>query len=327
MTELAVFVGLVLLILVHELGHFATAKMFGMYVEEFGIGFPPRLFSKKRGETRYSLNLVPLGGFVKLHGELDGSSARSFMREKAWRRAVVLVAGVAMNFVAGSLIFSAVLWAGVPPAVFISEVAAGSPAELAGLKQGDIVDGFTDPNAFMAYIGRHKGERISFSVTRAGVLEKVSIVPRAHPPKGEGALGVGLVGGGALSAGFWDGLRGGFVMACGTVWSVVLGLGALFYEPQAIVGPIGIFRVAAGAGAIGYAYVLQLLGVISLNLAVLNLLPIPALDGGRLLFIVIEKIRRKQFSPQFEARANGISFILLILLVAAVTVKDVAALF
>ena len=326
MTELIVFVGLVLLILVHELGHFATAKWFGMYVEEFGIGFPPRLFSRKRGETRYSLNLIPLGGFVKLHGELDGSSARSFMREKAWKRAIVLVAGIVMNFIAGALIFSAVLWVGVPPAVFISDVTDSGPAARAGLMRGDIINDWTDPNAFMAYVKKHRGEPITISVTRSGEIKKVTMVPRIKAPLGEGALGIGLIGGGAMSTGFWDGLKGGFVMACGTVWSVVVGLKSIVYEPQAIVGPIGIFRVASGAGAIGFAYVLQLLGVISLNLAVLNLLPIPALDGGRLLFIVIEKIRGNQFSPQFEGRANGLSFIVLIALVVAVTVKDVVAL-
>lgn len=326
MTEFVVFVGLMLLILVHELGHFATAKFFGMYVEEFGIGFPPRLFSRKRGETRYSLNLIPLGGFVKLHGELDSSSPRSFMREKAWKRAIVLVAGVVMNFIAGALIFSTVLWVGVPPAVFISDVTDISPAARAGLMRGDIINGWTDPSAFMAYVKKHRGEPITFSVMRSGELKKVTVTPRIKAPLGEGALGIGLIGGGAMSAGFWDGLKGGFIMACGTVWSVITGLESIIYEPQAIVGPVGIFRVAAGAGAIGFAYVLQLLGVISLNLAVLNLLPIPALDGGRLLFIVIEKIRGKQFSPAFEARASGVSFILLIVLVMAVTAKDVVAL-
>ena len=326
MTDIAVFIGLVLLIVAHELGHFSAAKAFGMYVEEFGIGFPPRLFSRKRGETRYSLNLIPLGGFVKLHGELDNTSARSFMREKAWKRAIVLVAGVVMNFIAGSLLFSAVLWMGAPPAVFISEVVTGSPAEGAGLQQGDIVDGFTDPNVFMAYVKKHGGERITLSVTRAGAHKAISIVPRAHPPRGEGALGIALVGGGAEGVGGWDGLRGGFVMAYSTAWSVITGLAAIFYEPQAIVGPVGIFRVASGAGAIGFAYVIQLLGVISLNLAVLNLLPIPALDGGRLFFIVVEKIRRKQFSPQFELRANSIGFALLIAFVVVVTAKDIIAL-
>ncbi len=327
MTELIVFVGLILLVLVHELGHFAAAKAFGMYVEEFGIGFPPRLFSRKRGETRYSLNLIPLGGFVKLHGELDGTQSRSFMREKAWKRAIVLVAGVVMNFIAGSLIFSAVLWMGVPPAVFISDVTPISPAARAGLMRGDIIDGWTDPNAFMAYIKKNKGKMINLSVTRNGVLEKVTVMPRVYAPKGEGALGVNLVGGGAISAGFWDGLKGGFVMAYGTVWSIIMGLEAIVNEPEAIVGPIGIFRVAAGAGAIGFAYVLQLLAVISLNLAVLNLLPIPALDGGRLVFLLIEKIRRKQFSPKFEMRVQGLSFVFLLLLIVAVTIKDIVGLF
>ncbi len=327
MTELIVFIGLVLLVLVHELGHFAAAKAFGMYVEEFGIGFPPRLFSKKCRETRYSLNLVPLGGFVKLHGELDGSSARSFMRQSAWKRAIVLVAGVVMNFIAGSLLFSAVLWAGVPPAVFISDVTPISPAARAGLMRGDIIDGFTAPDAFMAYVKKNKGKAINLSVTRNGISEKFSITPRVYAPKGEGALGVTLVGGGAEPVGLWDGLKGGFVMAYSTTWSVITGLAAIVNEPEAIVGPVGIFRVAAGAGAIGFAYVLQLIAVISLNLAVLNLLPIPALDGGRLIFLLIEKIRRKQFSPQFEARAQGLSFAFLILLIVAVTIKDVAGFF
>ena len=115
-------------------------------------------------------------------------------------------------------------------------------------------------------------------------------------------------------------------MAYGTAWSVINGIIGLFYEPQAIVGPIGIFKVASGAGAIGFAYVIQLLAVISINLAVLNLLPIPALDGGRLLFLLIEKIRRKQFSPKFEARAQGLSFLFLIVLITVVTVNDIAEL-
>lgn len=326
MTELFVFVGLVLLVLVHELGHFAAAKGFHMFVEEFGIGLPPRLFSRVRGETRYSINAVPLGGFIKLHGELDRTPTRSFMREKAWKRAIVLVAGVVMNFIAGSLIFSTVLWMGVPPAVFISDVVVGSPAEKAGLQQGDTINGWEDPAVFMAYIKRHRGEPVTFSITRGGVEKKITVVPRVRSPKGEGALGVGLVGGGSTGVGFVSGLYGGFIVACGTAWSIITGLGALFYEPQAIVGPIGIFKVAVSAGSIGFAYVLQLLGVISLNLAVLNLLPIPALDGGRLLFLAIEKIRHKQFSPQVEMRANGASFAILIALVVAVTVKDIVGL-
>ncbi len=248
------------------------------------------------------------------------------MREKPWKRAIVLIAGVVMNFLAGWFIFSTVLWMGVPPAVFISEVTAGSPAEQAGLKQGDIVDGFTDPNAFMAYVKKQRGQQISFSVMRNGVLEKVSVTPRVRSPKGEGALGVTLVGGGAVSAGLWDGLCGGFITAYATVGAVITGLAGLVNEPQAIVGPIGIFKVAAGAGAIGFAYVLQLLAVISLNLAVLNLLPIPALDGGRLLFLLIEKVRGKQFSPKFEMRAQGLSFAFLLFLIVVVTAKDIAGL-
>ena len=118
-TFFVVLIGLSCLILVHELGHFAVARLLGMRVDEFGIGFPPRLFSKLWGETRYSVNAVPLGGFVKLHGELDDAGARSFIAYAAWQRAAVIGAGVAMNFIAGWFIFSAVLWMGAPPIVAV----------------------------------------------------------------------------------------------------------------------------------------------------------------------------------------------------------------
>jgi regulator of sigma E protease len=316
----------VLLILVHELGHFFAAKSFGMYVEEFGIGFPPRLFSHTKGETRYSINAIPLGGFVKLHGELGRATPRSFGNYAAWKRFIVLVAGVLMNFVAGALIFSSVLWVGVPPAVFVSDVTSISPAARAGIMKGDIIKDWEDPAAFMAYIRRNKGKTISLSVIRAGETIKLSVVPRVHAPLGEGPLGISLVGGGAKRAGFWNGLKGGFVMAGGTTWSVVSGIESLIEDPQAVVGPVGIFRVASGAASAGFIYVLQLLGVISINLAVLNLLPIPALDGGRIVLLGIEAIRRKPFSSKFESRAAGLSFALLIALILAVTVNDISSL-
>ncbi len=323
---LIILIGLSLLIVVHELGHFWAAKYFKMPVEEFGIGFPPRLFSKIKGGTRYSVNALPLGGFVKLHGELEDAGAGSFINQKPWKRVIVLLAGVCMNFAAGWLIFSIVFWAGVPPIIVITQLTPGSPAAEAGLQQGDILRTALDINGFIHFINEHKGKEIVLNVERAGKELQVSIIPRVNPPVGEGALGVALQGGGVPRAGFFAGLYRGLVMAGVIAWSVVQGLGSLFSAPENIVGPVGIFSIAVSTGKIGFVYVLQLLGVISLNLAVLNLLPIPALDGGRLLFIIIEKLRGKPFYAHTERHANAIGFMFLIALIVGITVKDIAGL-
>lgn len=324
---ITVLIGLSLLVIVHELGHFSAAKWFGMHVEEFGIGFPPRLFSAKRDETRYSVNALPLGGFVKLHGELDDAGDRSFVRYPAWQRAVVLVAGVAMNFLAGWLIFAGVFWIGSAPALVVQGTVPGSPAERAGIKAGDIIADFPDAAGFISFVTAHAGQPLSFDVLREGSTVHIATVPRAHASPSEGALGVALEESGAPPSGFLAGLYRGFLAACSISLSVVMGLAAVFREPAQVVGPVGIFAIATHAGTMGVAYILQLLGVISLNLAVLNLLPVPALDGGRLVFVAIEAVRGRKFPPHAELRANAAGFIFLIFLIIIVTVKDVGALF
>ncbi len=321
-----VLIGLSLLILVHELGHFVAAKWFGMQVDEFGIGFPPRLFSKQWGATRYSVNALPLGGFVKLRGELDDAGEQSFVRAPAWQRVIVLVAGVVMNFLAGWFIFSAVFWMGSPQVLFINKVIVGSPAAVAGLAQGDRVLGFSDASAFIAFITARQGQRVEFEVNRAGRDVRIVVTPRVNPAPGEGALGVGLQDGGAPRVGFFTGLARGFIAAAFMAWSVVIGMSTIITQPEAVAGPIGIFTIAIDAGRIGFIYIIQLLGVISLNLAVLNLLPVPALDGGRLIFILIEKIRGKKFAQHTEMRAHAAGFVFLMLVIAFVTFKDIAGL-
>lgn len=324
---IVIFLGLSGLIVVHEIGHFSAAKFFGMRVDEFGIGFPPRLISRVRGETRYSLNSLPLGGFVRLHGELDDAGDRSFVRYGFFPRAVVLLAGVFMNFVAGWLIFSSVFWIGSPDAVFVTDVVAGSPAEAAGIEQGDMIAGFADPFAFSSYVGSQSTPTIPFSVIRSGETIPVAPAFRPDPPPGEGALGLVLAGGGTAPLGFFAGLSRGFLAAVSLSWAVVVGLGSLFVEPESVVGPVGIFSIAIGTGHSGLVPVLELLGVISLNLAVLNLLPIPALDGGRLVFIAFEALRRRKFAPHAEMRAHAAGFAFLMALVIFVTFKDILRIF
>lgn len=322
------FLGLSALIIVHELGHFAAAKFFGMRVDEFGVGFPPRLLSFRRGETCYSVNLLPLGGFVRLHGELDDAGDRSFVRCGFFPRAVVLLAGVFMNFVFGWLIFSAVFRIGSPEAVYVMDVMPGSPAAAAGIVRGDMIAGFDDPAVFSAFVAaQDEVGMVPFSVIRSG--KAISVLPtlRPDPPPGEGSLGLVLSGSGSAPLGFFDALMRGFLAAISLSWAVVSGLGSLFMEPESVVGPVGIFSIAIGAGQLGLVPVLELLGVISLNLAVLNLLPIPALDGGRLLFMVFEAIRRRKFAPHAELRAHAAGFAFLMALVIFVTFKDIIRIF
>lgn len=328
-----VFIGLSLLIILHELGHFWAAKYFNILVEEFGFGFPPRILKKKIGETLYSLNLLPLGGYVKLHGEfqnLENGNAepdpRSFIGQKLGRRAVVLVAGCLMNLLAGWLIVSSIFWIGSPAIVMIETVSANGPAAAAGIQAGDLVKWEGEIKGFIDFINNNRGRKLDLDLVREGRPLVVSVVPRVEDVNGEGPLGVTIRGGGVARQGFFSGLASGLLTSLSIIAAIVAGIYQIFVTPQNIVGPVGIFSVASGMGEMGLVYLLQMLGLISLNLAVLNMLPIPALDGGRLLFIIIEKIRGKAFSPKLELAANGWGFALLISLLLLVTFKDIASL-
>lgn len=325
--------GIATLILIHEFGHFIAAKVFGVRVDEFGIGFPPRLFGARRGETMYSVNLLPLGGFVRLHGETareteEVNDPRSFIAQPALKRFVVIAAGVAMNVVIGWLIVSAVLFIGTPRGLLIDRVLPDSGAAEAGLKDGDFITGFTEGSAFTAYVRARPGEALAFDVVRAGEHIAITATPRVG--ENGGLLGVVVAEAGTKALPFFQALREGFVQSAAMMASVVVGLwtilktlftqGALL---EGFVGPVGIFSVAAHTGSLGFAFLLQLIGVISLNLAVLNIMPFPALDGGRLLFLVFEKIKGSRLSPKFEMVANAAGFFVLLALIVLVTARDI----
>ena len=327
-----VIIGLSLLILVHEWGHFLAARFFNLLVEEFGIGFPPRLFSKKFGETLYSINAIPLGGFVRIYGESAGiggdieNPKKSFVYLDAWKRAVIMLAGVFMNFIFGWLVISAVFFIGSPSVTLIDLVAKNSPAFQAGIQGGDQVLGYESTEEFIAFINQNKGKEIILNIKRNDETLQLTLTPRLNPPKGEGALGIGLLDGGIPKHGFFNSLGKGLVASVTIVTAIFGGLYQVIFSPQNIIGPIGIFDIAINTGELGLIYLFQFLALISLNLVVLNILPIPALDGGRLLFIIIEKIRGKRFSLKTEARANAVGFSFLILLIILVTFKDIAGL-
>lgn len=322
---------LVILVIGHEFGHFIAAKMSGVKVNEFGVGFPPRLIAKKWGETLYSFNALLLGGFVKVHGETDETAKehpeRSFINQPFWKKAWIILAGVLMNILIGWMAFSTVLYIGVQGGVVISGIAEDSPAAIAGLQEGEVLEGFETADEFIAFIDQNIGQEIS--------LNDKTMVPRENPPSGEGAIGVVVVDTNFKAQGLLDSIVLGFqntfltlgaifVAFWGLIWGAITGD---FSSVSQISGPVGVFNAVRQAGELGPVYLTQLMGLISLNLAVLNLIPFPALDGGRLLFITLRKFfGEKIFSQKTEAIVNITGFALLILLMIVVTVKDIGSL-
>jgi regulator of sigma E protease len=349
-----------ILIFAHELGHFISAKKSGVKVEEFGFGFPPRIFAFKKGETTYSLNLFPVGGFVKIFGEERGdkisTSKRAFYNRPAWQRAIILFAGVFMNFLLAAVFFSIVHGIGTPGMVEkgqeasyrniqvqIIEIAKNSPAEKAGIKIGDSILGISfnqevvqikEVEDVQNFIASHIGEEITFSLKTGNEIFSKNIVPRPNPPQGEGAIGIAMAKTGLISYPWYTAIIKGFetagkmiVIMIGLFWLLIKTLilkGTMIGE---IAGPIGIYSLTSQFVKLGLVYVLQFAAILSINLAIINVLPFPALDGGRLLFLLIEKIKGKPIKFKTERLANSIGFAILILLMIVITFRDIIKLF
>ncbi len=342
-----------LLIFSHEFGHFISAKKAGMKVEEFGLGFPPRLFGIKRGETIYSLNLIPIGGFVKIYGEqrskkkLLKSDKRAFYNKPIWQRAIVLVMGVTMNLVLAAILLSIVHAIGVPTIidketeqqakniqVQIVGIASNSPAEEAGLKIGDTLKEFNEVENMQKFVARYAGEEITLNIQRGNETLEKTLTPRISPPEGEGPMGIALAKTGIVTypwyAAIWQGfkLTGQLVVTFISLFyqllkSLIL-TGTLIGE---IAGPVGIASLTSQMTKLGFVYILQFAAILSINLAIINAIPFPALDGGRLLFLAIEKIKGSPISTKIENTVNNIGFVLLIALMILVTLRDVAKFF
>lgn len=346
--------GIASLILVHELGHFLVAKKFGLRVDEFGIGFPPRILKKKIGETLYSLNWIPLGGFVKIAGEgedlqdfREEEKDRLFAFQRPWKKALVVSAGVLVNFVVGWFILFLVFLIGTPQGILVSSLEEGGPAALSGFQSGDVVVGFGDslesirslssieetPSLqFTHFISERADKNVYFEITRQGQSQIFPVF--LGMKEGSGFLGVRFTEVGILRHSFIDAFTDSFFQTIYIISATFQSLfdlirGALFEAKisEGVVGPVGIFSFAHETGQVSLVYLLQLLSIISLNLAVLNLIPIPALDGGHLLFILIEKIKGSAVGQRARIIAHSLGVSFLVLLVIALTVRDVQRIF
>ncbi len=369
-----------LLVLVHEFGHFIVAKKSGMRVEEFGFGFPPRIagiqkvdgkwrwvwFHRKsltspptplhelerggRDGTIYSINAIPLGGFVRILGENNEheDNPQSFINKPFWPRFLTLVAGVVMNVILAWALLSVGLMVGLPAAVnsisdvpagakfsnqqlAILEVVPGLPADRAGLKANDIliaIDGnkFLSVGEIQSYVKARAGQSVDFEVRRQQLDQHIQIIPSANPPEGQGPTGIALAMVGRLQYPWYQALWEGGKTTFSVLGGIFSGLYQLIVSHAGFAslgGPVKIAKLTGEVAGMGLIYLIQFTAFLSLNLAVLNILPFPALDGGRVLFLIIEKIRRKRNNQKVEQWVNAVGFVFLLLLMVAVTVQDI----
>ncbi|MBI4992083.1 MAG: site-2 protease family protein [Candidatus Harrisonbacteria bacterium] len=339
LSVILIVVGLSVLVVIHEAGHFFASKWFGLLVEEFGFGLPPRFWGKKIGETIYSFNWLPFGGFVKIYGERHADETsyadvqRSFSHQSIFKRALIIVAGVLMNFLLGWLLITIVFMVGIPQAVLVTDIKEGSIAALAGIQKGDRLVDFKLIPELLGAVEQNKGGEMILNVERGKEKLTINVIPRADVPEGEGNLGIFIVESGLPKTGFfrsfWDGLKTSLKMT-GAIFvgiiDLVVGIFTDISILERFIGPVGIVNVAIQSTRLGVAHFLQLLALISLNLAVFNVIPIPALDGGRLFFLLIEKIKGKAINQRTEMIVNAAGFAFLLLLILAITVKDILTL-
>jgi regulator of sigma E protease len=350
---------IVALIIVHELGHFFAAKWSGMRVDEFGLGYPPRAaVLGKIGETVYTLNWLPFGGFVKIYGEDgEGAGSRAFGTRPRILQAFVLVAGVAMNVLFAYVLITGALVAGTPRAIsedemlhardmqlIVANVLPGSPAHAAGIIPGDAIltseDGHfvyagVDPAEFTEFVGKGEGNTtVALTLKHADGSEETVFV---RPEKGivssdpsRAVLGVEVATIGVIPLSFGEAIVEGAKLTWGVTKLTAIGLAQFFYgvftlsaDLSQVAGPVGIAGVVGAASGQGIGDLLSIMAIISINLALINLIPIPALDGGRLLFVIIESVIRRPINMNIARALNAVSFIFLILLMLVVTANDI----
>lgn len=361
MNILIFIIVIVALIVVHEFGHFVAAKLSGMRVDEFGLGYPPRaLLLGKVGETEYTLNWLPFGGFVKIYGEngeqeAGGRDTRAFSARPRILQAIVLAAGVTMNLVFAYVLITSALVSGTPRALAPEEVSSaqsaelavanvlpGSPAARAGLLTGDSILSAkdvggewsaTDPKSFSAFVAASGGSEITLETKREGRLTSLNATPEvgvAASDPSRYALGVEVATIGVVPLGFGAAIVegahlmwGATVLTAQGLWHFFYGVFTLSADLSQVAGPVGIAGAVGSASMQGWGDLFSVMAIISINLALINLIPIPALDGGRLFFVIIESVIRRPIKPRVSQAMNAIGFVFLILLMVVVTAHDI----
>lgn len=353
------------LIFVHELGHFIVAKKSGIRVDEFAIGFPPKIFGWQRGETKYVLNLIPFGGYVKIFGEnpdedsISGAdSKRSFVNAKKWKQVSVLIAGIAFNVLFAWLLISISFMFGstVPIGegtnqdyakyvkeshVILTGVLADSPAEKAGLKQGDkflameaVTGNDLNTTKVRELIEGDADSKIDVLFERNGKVNVATIIPELNPESNKKMIGISMENVGIVQLNPLLALWKGAEVTITSTKDIAVGLAKFIGQSfrgqgdfSQVSGPVGIVGLVGDAAHFGFAYFLGFVAFISLNLAVINLVPFPALDGGRILFVIIEVITRRPIKPKVANALNSIGFLILISLMLIITYRDIVKLF
>lgn len=384
---------LAILIFVHELGHFLAARWSGIRVDAFKIGFGPRIIHWKRGETEYGINLIPFGGYVKIHGEnpdeeaVSGpDAARSFVNKPRWKQVMVLVAGVAFNFLFAWILYTGAFIFGVTATsesfekyadrftnerVMITYVQNDSPADKAGFMMGDVIKLVVKPasvatsDSFITatstavgqingltigeiqkFIAASDGRILKFEVERNHTSKIIEVIPvkgltddleesaiAYHENKTKYVVGIAMQNVGDLQLPFlsaiWEGLHYTLVMIRETavgLYTFIINIFQGTANFSDVAGPIGIAGIVGNAAELGFTYLIMITALISINLGVINLIPFPALDGGRILFVLIEGVIRRRISMKFTNIVNMVGFVLLMLLMVVVTYKDVVKL-
>jgi regulator of sigma E protease len=366
LTIVAFILILSVLVFVHELGHYWTARKFGAEAEEFGFGFPPRLFGWKKvngkrkffwgnkkvesEDTIWSMNWIPIGGFVQIKGQ-DGeeeNDPKSFASKKPWQRTIILSAGVIMNVVLTAICLMIVFMLGAPQVIDkdttaevsdrkiqVMTILEESPALDVGIKVGDVIvsiDGnnFENIEQLQAYLASNENDEVLINITRLDEEIEYNVTLKYLDEIGSKSIGVGLVNTGTVSypwyKAIWLGLKGTVVMFVQIIvafYTVIKNAIIGVETGVEIAGPVGIAVITGQMARMGVSYILQFTALLSMNLAIINFLPFPALDGGRVLFIIIEKLRGKPNNQKVEQVVHTIGFILLIVLILVVTGKDI----
>jgi regulator of sigma E protease len=360
---LTIIVGLILftlIVLIHELGHFTMARIIGVRVEEFGLGLPPKISGKKIGETEYTLNWLPIGGFVRLAGEDEDpemhhdtptkEQKKYFWARSKKERSAILVAGVFMNFLLAVVIVTGLLIVGLDEStghIKIDKIQEHSPASISHILPGDVVTRVTFsqgnetksispriPTEMTAFTKKYQGKPLVLQIQRDKQQIEITVYTRVPQSKTEGPIGIAIVPD-VMHLKFpwyqapWESVKLNFVRARDSIVSLA-SLPSRLLQPSEraaatseVSGPVGIFQIIGILLKVNPMALLNFASMLSLSLAIFNVLPIPALDGGRLAFVFLEKIMGKKVRPAFERSSHQIGMIILFILIFLVSINDV----